>query len=445
VWHDWRLPTAVLAVLAATLLLQGVAADFGATEPVVTGASDTPTPNNTLVGVPGRSAGGWPNGRAIELNPDGEVVWRYEPEHARVYDVEVLGETVLVAAPTMIAAENCPDEHLDYVEQRCVKNRVIEVDYDTKEIVWHYSWYDERIHNSDVHDADRLPNGNTAIADMAKERALIVAPNGTVVWEWGAANHLGANSSYHRTYGGRLPPADEDEHMKMKRDGGWLHLNDIDVLENGNVQLSLRNDDTVVEVDRETKAIVRVIGEPDNHTILHAQHNPIRLAHAGTVLVADSENDRIVEIDVDTGERVWAYGGTGRLTWPRDGKRLPNGHTLITDTRAGRVVEIDRNGTIVWEVTELGNPYSAVRIGDGENPDDAVPGRVLTGDVERNRAVGLVKQAVGLSHYVLPEWMGAVAILNLLGVVLSGGWLVGVVLWPPVCRRLGRLSAGWPR
>jgi outer membrane protein assembly factor BamB len=441
---DWRVPALLVVVFSIALLLQGAAADFGATDDtIVTETNATPTENNTLVGVPGRGSGRWPNGRLLELDDEGEVVWRYKPDRTRIYDAEVLGETILVSAPRKVPAAECPAEHLEYVESSCVENRVIEVDYDTKEIVWNYSWYGERIHNSDVHDADRLSNGNTAIADMANERAIVVDPNGSVVWEWRAIEQLDANSSYQQRFDdARLPPSTEDEHMAMKREDAWLHMNDVDRLENGNIQLSLRNEDTVIEVDRESKEIVRVIGVPGNHSILYEQHNPIRLEHAGTVVVADSENDRIVELDVETNEIVWQYGGSQKLTWPRDGKRFANGNMLITDSRAGRLVEIDRNGSVVWEVTDLGNPYTAVRIGYGEDPAEAPSGRVLTGSVENDVAVGLVSQAVGLSHYVLPRWMGVTALATLLAIVLTGGWLLGVAVVPPLRRRLSEFLDG---
>ena len=49
---------------------------------------------------------------------------------------------------------------------------------------------------------------------------------------------------------------------------------------------------------------------------------------------------------------VWTYDGTGSgttLQWPRDADRFPNGNTLITDSRNSRVIETDRNGSVVWQ------------------------------------------------------------------------------------------------
>ncbi len=48
----------------------------------------------------------------------------------------------------------------------------------------------------------------------------------------------------------------------------------------------------------------------------------------------------------------YAGEGVGGLSWPRDADRLPNGNTLITDSRAvpvTRVIEINSGGDLVWE------------------------------------------------------------------------------------------------
>ncbi len=55
-----------------------------------------------------------------------------------------------------------------------------------------------------------------------------------------------------------------------------------------------------------------------------------------------------------SGKITWEY----RTTPPRSfftthhgaSQRLANGHTLITDSGAGRVFEVDHDGTVVWDL-----------------------------------------------------------------------------------------------
>ncbi len=60
----------------------------------------------------------------------------------------------------------------------------------------------------------------------------------------------------------------------------------------------------------------------------------------------------MVAIDPETQEIVWSYGTTADQ--PLYSKTcglaqgLPNGNVLVTETNAGRALEVDRNGRIVW-------------------------------------------------------------------------------------------------
>ncbi len=83
-----------------------------------------------------------------------------------------------------------------------------------------------------------------------------------------------------------------------------------------------------------------------------------RLLPGGDLMVADSPDDkdsRAQQIDMSTSTVVWSYGGgtdqpfasTARLS----ARRLPNGNTLLTESDAGRLIEVDEGGTVVWEYT----------------------------------------------------------------------------------------------
>ena len=48
-----------------------------------------------------------------------------------------------------------------------------------------------------------------------------------------------------------------------------------------------------------------------------------------------------------------------------DADRLPNGNTLITLRTLNKVVEIDRGGTVVFEIKNLNSPSDADRLPNG--------------------------------------------------------------------------------
>ena len=415
-----RRRVAVLAfVIVLSVSLLGVQWALADTTTGARMAGEGPYPGNTLISVQTYKSN---DGRLIEVTPDGETVWEFDPvPDSRVFDGEKLANgNVLVAVADKLPPKRCPERYLKYEQDHCIRNRVLELDGETlkgsQEVVWNYSWYDEKMFGHEVHDADRLPNGNTAIADMGNNRAFVVNQQGAIVWTWNATEQLGPNSSFRRKYGGPSNPG---------RERDWTHMNDIDLLENGNFLLSIRNFDTVAEVDPETKEIVSITGRPGNRSLMYHQHNPYRLDRWGTVLIADSENNRIVEVDRETEEIIWTYGGEDLLRYPRDADRLPNGNTLITDTINNRVIEINPQGEIVWEYDGIRIPYSADRLSVPEEKGETVPGWRLDGRTEEaGTAVGTIRKLEGYARWVLPMWMRLPEMVTLLVGTLAGVGLV---------------------
>lgn len=66
------------------------------------------------------------------------------------------------------------------------RSRVIEIDPLTQEIVWSYGSEErnQRLFSATSGTAQRLPNGNTLIAESERGRAIEVTPDGAVVWEF---------------------------------------------------------------------------------------------------------------------------------------------------------------------------------------------------------------------------------------------------------------------
>jgi hypothetical protein len=420
-------------VLVCIILLAGQAATAGVlfaqddssssgqlTNPQNATTNEIFSPGNTLISVQTYGWFGTNSGEVLIVTPNGTTVWTYDPPNTRVFDAEVTNNrTILVSVATPVPANQCPATYRK--GSGCVHNRVVELDPETKEIIWQYGWYDAVVWHHEVHDADRLPNGQTAIIDMGNNRAFTVNRAGEITWSWNASEHLGPGSEFRQRYGGPERTGPESD---------WTHMNDIDRLPNGNVQLSIRNFDVVLEVAPQTNEIVDVIGRPGDTTILNHQHNPHRLNNE-TLLVADSENNRIVEIDIDTGTVLWAYDASETkqsLAWPRDADRLPNGNTLITDSRNFRVLEIAPNGTVVWQYPlyeQRGMVYEADRLGVPEEPFGVPTHRSGTAEIDgQNSLMERLKWLESWAGFIFPRWVHLPELFTIGIGLLAGCWLV---------------------
>ena len=144
-----------------------------------------------------------------------------------------------------------------------------------------------------------------------------------------------------------------------------LHSNTITVLDGalaersplfaaGNWLVSLREVDVVAIVNPRAPAVLWARRGP-----WVAQHEPV-LLEDGRILLFDNRGadgrTRILEIDplaAETDSIRWEYRGPeARPLLSEEGgsvARLANGNTLITESEAGRAIEIDRRERIVWE------------------------------------------------------------------------------------------------
>jgi len=212
----------------------------------------------------------------------------------------------------------------------------------------------------DAHDVDSLGGGEFVTVDKGDERNRVVIfdDSGEIVWQWRFDEHT---DRFPEDGGG---PYGED----------WTHVNDVDPIGDDTLLVSVRNFDQVIAIDRDTKEVKWTLGEDDDDDVLNEQHNPDFIEGEdgrATVIVADSENDRVVEYGRTDGgewERTWSLSGGG-LHEPRDADRLPNGNTLVTDRRGHRVLEVTPRGEVVWEVYTPWQPYDAERVGTDRGSD----------------------------------------------------------------------------
>jgi hypothetical protein len=366
-------------------------------------------------------------GAIMAFDRDGDVRY-YNDTYTKYYDVDpspVGRATVLYVSGEDLNATACPANRrteLMGTRDGCRKNVVERLNLTTGEVT--------RVHTAYTdwrrwHDVDRVDEDRIAVTDMARNRVFILNTTSDIIeWQWDVQSDVSVET------GGAFPQE-------------FTHVNDVEVLSDGRLMVSLRNQDRVVFLTQDG-GVQRnwTLGSEDDYSVLYEQHNPdyIPAERGGpAVVVADSENNRVLEYQrVDDGwERTWVWSDA-RMRWPRDADRLPNGHTLVTDSNGGRVLELDRSGEVVWSVP-VDTPYDAERLGTGPESAGGQSARALdlasrsvgatTVGEEETTATGgswtapvinvvdtVVPELVlnGLL-YVLPAWMSTLQILTLVG------------------------------
>jgi len=195
-------------------------------------------------------------------------------------------------------------------------------------------WEVECKYNS--HDIHLLPNGNlllhTAAATVAE-----MTPEKKVVWQYTAKPKAG--------YKGRI----EVHAFQRLADGNTM------VAESGNRR--------IVEVDKDgkiVKEVALVVKKPDPHR----DTRMVRKLDTGNYLVCHEGDGCVREYD-PSGKVVWEYaldlggrkeapghGPEGHGTSVYGALRLKNGNTVIAGGNNNRVLEVDRDGKVVWSIDQ---------------------------------------------------------------------------------------------
>ena len=401
----WLIRGLLGLIIVSLLLVSGVLTLSYEEPKLETGVTESTPESDTViasqgwnarnVSLPGRPA------RLVSVNQSSAVEWTHDGPNGTdswFYDVDPLPNgNLLVVNP---------------VEEATV---VYEFDPETQERVW-----TERFDLVDIHDIDLINGDELLVAGINYDenrpsRDRVFVYNRTtekVTWKWLFKNHY---------------PADADEGVNTT---DWTHINDVDKIAEGEFLVSVRQMDQVIAINRSTKEIDMRLGEDDEYDTLYEQHNPTYLESENgtpTLLVADSENDRIVEytrVGGPPGEGEWkrTWTLTGNLNWPRDADRLPNGNTLVTDTMNHRVIEVTPAGEVVWEMRVPWATYDAERVAYG---DEA--GGPTIGDQNASETVELHggSQTTASSLPTIPTVVG------------------GVVAETPLPNRVSRLAQQW--
>jgi hypothetical protein len=271
--------------------------------------------------IVGAMGAGW-DGTVTQYDADG-IVWQHTTRGSH-NDVQRINESAVLATVTVPKGDCGRFADCDHTGVQ-----ILRTDGDRPRVAWEWTFPVKTARNSEVHDAELLADGDVVIADMDRERLLRVdRETEEVVWEWNASEFYD-------------PPAEP-----LERD--WLHINDVDRLGPGRYLVSVRNANQLLVVER-GRGVVDVINRDDggddgsclrgpwladsdgdgdvrcgDPAVFANQHNPQWLG-PGRVLVADSGNDRVVELR-EGADGNWSVVWTGG--WSRSGPTARSrGHT----------------------------------------------------------------------------------------------------------------------
>jgi hypothetical protein len=233
-------------------------------------------------------------------------------------------------------------------------NRVIEVNPNNHKIVWHFGTGSNKPGPRTivgVNDAQRIgdftlmagtgiPPGGTPDCPngCADNRVMIVDQAGAIVWQYGKAGVTGSGP----------------DELNTPVQNTFLTNFDVLITDQGNQR--------VIEVNPFTKTIVWQYGRTGvagcGRDELNSPNSAELLAN-GRILIADENNNRVIEV---TREKaiVWSYGScTGtELSGAAFASRLPNGETLITDSNNHRILGVTPTKKIAFHYDTTSLPGS---------------------------------------------------------------------------------------
>lgn len=261
------------------------------------------------------------------------------------------------------------------------------------------------------HEVKELPNGHLLIADTYHDRVIEVNyPHKDIIWEWNVRKINWEEVN---------PEWDNEHYYNNPIDFGFTHLNGIDYKEYENYSaclISIREFSLIVEVnytaertdsENDPDNIIWYYGDYKDTDLLNHQHNPDYLDD-GNIIIADSGNNRVIELDYKKKEVVWEY--KEGLNWPRDADDLNDGRILITDTQNDRIILLDKEKKeILWShELDILLPYEADLLDD----DKILVGNGHGGTVLEINRNGAIKVLYGMGFLKIVSYMNATIIIG---------------------------------
>jgi hypothetical protein len=200
------------------------------------------------------------------------------------------------------------------------------------EIEWEVANPDAR----EIHDIQMLPNGNV-IFQTGYTTVVEVNRDKLVVWK----------------------------HESKPKDGytGKVEIHSYQRLKNGLTMIAESGNGRLIEVDKNGK-IVKEIPLTIENPNAHRDTRMVRKLDNGHYLVCHEGDGKLREYDA-SGKVVWTYvmelgdrprspghGVEGHGTELFGAIRLPNGNTMIAGGNNNRILEVNRDGKVVWSIDQ---------------------------------------------------------------------------------------------
>lgn len=262
-------------------------------------------------------------GKVAIIGKDGKVEWEFTNKHD-VHDLHMLPNgNILTHTSSTTIVEIQPD----------------------KKIAWKYEskpkeGYRGRV---EVHAFQRLPNGNTMIAESGNSRIIEVDANGKIVVE--------------------VP-------LKVKQSQPHRDTRMVRKLATGNYLVCQEAESCVREYDSTGKVVWEYTLDLGNRPRSGGHgveghgtevYGAVRLKN-GNTLIAGGNNNRVLEVD-PKGKIVWQIDQKDlpgiAFAWVTTLQVLPNGNIVIGNCHAGKenpqLIEITRDKKVVWKFQDFVN------------------------------------------------------------------------------------------
>ena len=195
--------------------------------------------------------------------------------------------------------------------------------------------------------------GGSATARVTGTVVQHVAADGRVLFQWTPFDHFEIT--------------DLDAAERRGTDVNWTHGNALDLDDDGNLLVSFRSLNEITKIDVRTGRVLWRFGGRANRFAVSESSAPpfthqhgLRMLHDGAFVLLDNLGDPsatraerwVVDAGAGTARLARAYSSEPAVVTPIGGsvQALPRGHLLVSFGTAGRVVEYDSTGRVVWRI-----------------------------------------------------------------------------------------------